>query len=222
MKKLIFLLVLLCGAIALVVVAPAQNSNLPELRTGDLIFQTSGSNQSAAILFATGSLFTHMGVIKKTGGNIVVVEAAGTVRETALSEWIERGRLNRVAVYRKQDLDDALAHKIVASMERYYGKPYDVFFSFSNDAIYCSELPFLAYREAGIQLGLVQRVSDLNVDNVLVKSLIKRRWKSHVPCRAEGLNFEQCYNQILSQQLITPVSIAEDSKLQLVFSNYPF
>ncbi|UDF02895.1 YiiX/YebB-like N1pC/P60 family cysteine hydrolase [Asticcacaulis sp. AND118] len=54
---------------------------MPDLRDGDLIFQTSRSQQSKAILVASRSLYTHMGIVKHTSSGWMVVEAVGPVKE---------------------------------------------------------------------------------------------------------------------------------------------
>jgi hypothetical protein len=194
---------------------------MPPLKDGDLIFQTSTSDQSAAILAASGSLYSHMGVIKQAPDGLKVIEAAATVRETPLSKWIARGLLRRVAVYRDPELTVSQAQKIIAESEALIGRSYNIFFSFETDAIYCSELPWIAYGKAGIALGKVEKISDLNVDNLLARRLIERRWRQHPACRARGLDLADCSRLILDQTLITPASIARDPKLTLVYSNYP-
>lgn len=197
------------------------NGHYPPLQNGDLIFQTSTSSQSSAILVATADPFTHMGIIKNDGKSIVVIEAAGKVRETPLKDWVNRGVLKRVAIYRDPKLTPEQAKQVISSANAYYGKSYDIFFSFNNDTIYCSELPYLAYKNAGISIGKVQKISELNFDNALVKKLIKQRWKRHSECKAKKYDFEKCYEYILNQDLVTPASIAKDVQFERIYSNYP-
>jgi len=163
-----------------------------------------------------------MGIVKNDGKTIKVIEAAATVRETALQEWINRGLLKRIAIYRDPDLTQEQAKQILSAARDLYGKPYDIFFSFDNDAIYCSELPYLAYKAAGISIGKIQKISDLHFDNFLVKKIVQQRWQRHPECKAKQYNFEQCYSYILDQDLVTPASIASDGKFKRVYSNYPF
>jgi hypothetical protein len=202
--------------------ATTTAATLPLLQDGDLIFQTSRSNQSKAIFIATQHPYTHMGIIRHRNNTIYVMEAAGKVQETPLNIWINQGFLQRVAVYRMPNLSSQQVNRILASATHFYGKPYDKFFSFQKDALYCSELPYYAYHEAGIALGKVQTLSELNFDNFLVKQLIRERWKLHPECRAQHYSFEQCYAYILAQPLITPASIGKDAQLQPIYSNYPF
>jgi hypothetical protein len=216
---IVFTVVLLiCLSILLHTTIPSE---YPELRSGDLIFQTSTSNQSGAIFVATANAYTHMGIIKKNGSNIVVIEAVGTVRETPLKDWVNRALFKRVAIYRDPTLTPSQAKQILAKAKTYYGRAYDIFFSFNNNAMYCSELPYLAYKGAGIPIGKVQKVSELNFDNWLVKKLIKARWQRHEECKSEAYDFEKCFQHILNQDLITPASIARDSRFEKIYSNYP-
>ena len=220
MRKVLAISVVFLGFAAAALYATA-NVSYPPLQDGDLIFQTSTSGQSSAILFATANFYTHMGIIKNDGKNAVVIEAAATVRETALADWVSRGVFRRVAIFRDVSLTPEQAKRVLSSAEGFYGKPYDIFFSLENDAIYCSELPYLAYKAAGIAIGKLQKISDLNIDNFLVKRLIARRWQRHAECALRQYDFEKCYNYILNQDVVTPASIANDNQFKKIYSNYP-
>ena len=193
----------------------------PPLQDGDLIFQTSTSSQSNAIIFATGSAFSHMGVIKNANGAITVIEAAAKVKETPLRAWVNRGLLRRVAIYRDQRLTPETARQLLSYSRTLYGKPYGLFFSFNNDAIYCSELPYLAYKAVGLDIGKAQKISALNIDNMIARKLIQSRWQRDSECAERGYDFDRCYEYILNQSLVTPVSIANDPNLRMIYSNYP-
>ncbi|HLQ19870.1 MAG TPA: YiiX/YebB-like N1pC/P60 family cysteine hydrolase, partial [Tabrizicola sp.] len=71
---------------------PAQAQDLPPLQRGDVIFQNSRSAQSLAILLATDSPFTHVGIVDfGADGGPVVLEAVKTTRETPLADWVDHG-----------------------------------------------------------------------------------------------------------------------------------
>ena len=80
------------------------NSNV-EFQTGDIIFQTSNTNQSYAIMWASKSLYSHVGVIEVEGTNTYVIEAISKVGRTPLNEWIERGRFGLYSLFRYQNLN---------------------------------------------------------------------------------------------------------------------
>lgn len=192
---------------------------LPDLRDGDLIFQTSRSQQSKAILIASRSLYTHMGIVKQSSTGWMVVEAVGPVKETPLREWKERGKFARIAVYRPKVLTSHQREQVFSEAKRLYGRPYDVYFSFENRAIYCSELAYLAFDAAGIELGERQRLGDLGVLEGPAKDLLAKRAIVDPECR--GLDRKACMSKVLVRELVTPVSIARDQDLKRVYSNYP-
>lgn len=71
-----------------------------EPRDGDIIFHTSRSAQSLAIQKATGSRYSHMGIVYVKDGAASVFEAVEPVKLTPLTEWIARGVGGRYVVKR--------------------------------------------------------------------------------------------------------------------------
>lgn len=195
----------------------AQPRNEP-LAEGDLIFQNSRGSQSAAVLAATGSAYTHMGIVVRRGDEIVVLEAGPTVREVPLARWIASGVDGAHAIYRKDGLGDDQRSAIIDAARRYLGRPYDIFFDFEGDAIYCSELPFLAFGAVGIRIGKVQSVSELSMGSAAAQRPIAERWRKHPRCA--GLNMKDCLAAIMNQKLITPASIAADPQFRLIRSSF--
>jgi hypothetical protein len=197
--------------------------DLPPLKNGDIVFQTSRSSQSSAILLASMSAYSHMGIIEIAGdGSQLVVEAVGPVKSTPLDVWIKRGLGRRVAIKRVPTLSTEQSKSILQAAHRYDGLPYDLFFMSTRDQIYCSELISLAFKKgASLTLGKPQKAQELYLDNFAAKRLIAKRWQKHPLCQsAQTITFETCYAKILEQELITPDSIFNDPKLELIFSNY--
>jgi len=219
MKRIVLVFILIVAGLTGGIYASLP-TDVPPLQDGDLVFQTLLDSRSRTVIVATGSLYAHMGIIKKSGPQTVVIEAIGPVKETDYDQWVKRGLLRRVAIFRDRNLTPKQSEDILTAAKNFYGRPYDIFFSFNNEAIYCSELAYLTYKNAGLSIGKLQKVSDLHADNFLVKKLIERRWRRDPECR--GYDFEQCYRHILDQKLITPVSIARDPQLTKIYSNYPF
>ncbi len=191
----------------------------PALRSGDLIFQTSWSSQADAIIMATGSPYSHVGVVEMKGSEAYVVEAIKKVSRTPLASWISRGRGGQYSVFRYRGLNSKQENRIVNAAKSYIGRKYDPFFTFTNEQIYCSELVWLAFRNVGLEVGRKQRIRELRIDNASVERLVQDRWRAHPLCRGLS-NFRQCWNVLLDDQLVTPVSQADDTRLERVFSNY--
>jgi hypothetical protein len=194
----------------------------PVLKDGDIIFQTSRSGQSRAIMFASRSLYSHMGIVKNSGKGWVVVEATGPVKETPLRQWIHKGWQHRIAVYRYKGLSGSQKNRIFTEAYSLYGRKYDPYFSFTNNSIYCSELVFTAFKAADINLGRIQTIGDLATDMGFVKTLMNRRIKSDPECLSKNMTGEACLKLVRQRKLVTPKAIARDRQLQRVYSNYPF
>lgn len=194
-----------------------------QLLSGDIVFQTSKSAQSYPIMWATKSVYSHVGIVEVRKNKIFVIEAAAGVTRVPLQEWIDRGRFKRFTVMRMGNLSSQQRDAIVAAAKAYMGRPYDIYFTSGNGSIYCSELVALAYQDAGIPVGDWQRIRELDVENILVRGLVRRRWRSHPLCREHRRSletFEECWELILDDKLISPDGIAADSRLKTVYSNY--
>lgn len=226
--KYIIFLILIGGIIgfAWVSLTRVSSDDLPPLKTGDIVFQTTNTTQTLAILFASGSIYAHTGLVNVSAdGSVTVIEAAEPVREVPLDEWIDQGVGGRITIKRLPELSDEQAKRVIESARTHKGKPYDFLFHFDRDTIYCSELVYYAFQDgAKLDLGEVDRISDLNVDNFAVQKIIEQRWQDHPVCQEQGAtDYETCYDVIMSQTIITPAALAEDKRLELIFSNYsPF
>lgn len=199
--------------------------DLPPLRNGDIVFQESGSSQTKAIALASRSLYTHVGIVElDAAGRVQVIEAGAQVRTTPIEDWISRGTAGRLTIKRVRGLSEDDAKKAIAAAHVYDGRPYDFYFHDDKETIYCSELVHRAFAEgAGLSIGKVEHVRDLNIDNAAVRSIIEARWQRHPLCANSAANdFAGCYKIILDQTLVTPAAIARDPKLDLVFSNFSF
>jgi hypothetical protein len=207
--------------IALIFLAlPAIAEEMSALRTGDLVFQSSTSGQSAAVFAATGHPYTHMGIVRMTGDGPVVLEAWSTVRETPLAAWMRQGDGRQVTVLRDRRLDAGQAQAMVGAAREYLGRPYDIFFLFGNEGIYCSELPWLAYQAIGLPLGDVQQFGELNVVDAAVRGLIEDRWQRDPVCAEQASTAKECLSFLLERDMITPAAVAADPNMQLIYSTF--
>lgn len=198
--------------------ANAGAEEFDDFRQGDLIFQETTGRQSIAVKAATGSDYTHMGIVRITGGGPVVIEAGRTVTETPLEDFVARGSGKRFAIYRLSGLSEANAHRVIEEAYKDMDKPYDLYFRMDADSIYCSELPYRAFKAAGLPIGKVEKVGDLNISVAAAVALIDRRWQQHPDCK--GGSKEACVAKLNDQYIVTPISIARDAKLERVFSNF--
>jgi len=218
-------LFLLMGSFALWLRVTAADVNaLPPLKTGDIVFQTDSSGQALAIILASGSPFSHVGIVHADqAGKPVVWEAVGPVKATPLAEWVAHGRGGRLQVMRfAAPLPATDWQKVFNWIKKQQGKPYDVYFTDGDDSFYCSELVHDALKAAlGITLGEPQTVASLNLDNAPVRKLIATRWQNYPLCKGgKAKDFDACFDIIKAQSLITPAALAADARLETVYSNY--
>ena len=173
------------------------------LRDGDIIFHTSRSAQSLAIQRATHSPYSHMGIVLFRDGQPFVFEAIATVRYTPLGRWTARGEGGRYVVRRlKQPLTAAQAAKLRASAASYAGKPYDLYFEWSDARIYCSELVWKMYRDAlRIELGSRQKLRDFDLTDATVRAKLHERYGKLIP---------------REEPVISPAAVFDSALLQTV------
>jgi hypothetical protein len=154
-----------------------------ELRDGDIIFHTSRSAQSLAIQRATHSPYSHVGVIFLRDGKPQVLEAISTVQYTPLAKWIARGERGRYVVKRlKRPLSAAQRGQLNAAARQFAGKSYDLYFEWSDERIYCSELVWKLYdRALGVQLGGLQKLREFDLADAAVRARLRERYGKNVP-----------------------------------------
>lgn len=202
---------------------PIAAKDRPSLKTGDIVFQKTNTNASDAIMLASGTVYTHVGIVEvDDSGRELVIEAVGPVQVVPLADWIGKGEGDKVTVKRIKDLDEDQAKQAIAHARLYLGLPYDHFFYESRDQIYCSELVYLAFKDGpGLTVGREEKVRELNIDTGSAQTLIRQRWKSHPLCKEKSAkSFDACYRLILEQTLVTPASIARDAQMELVFTSF--
>ncbi|MFC4158194.1 YiiX family permuted papain-like enzyme [Chitinimonas lacunae] len=181
-------------------------SEMPRLQDGDLIFHQSTSAQSLAIQRATGSPYSHMGIVLWRDGKPYVFEAVATVRYTPLERWIGRGAGRRFVVKRLRDADKQLTPAALARLRheasRLRGKPYDLTFEWSDRRIYCSELVWKMYQRAlGLEIGRLQRIRDFSLEDPAVRRKLRERYGRQVP---------------LDEPVVSPRAMLESALLETV------
>ena len=182
-----------------------------ELQNGDLIFQTSLSRQSKAIQVSTKSKYSHCGLVFRKEDDTInwfVLEAVQPVKWTPLEKWIARGKDGKFVIKRLQTdpkLPEPMLLKLRKTAARYLDRNYDLTFEWSDDKIYCSELIWKVYKETtGIEVGKLQKLSDFDLTNEMVKKIMKERYGENVP---------------MNETVISPQAIFESKNLKTIKEN---
>ncbi|MDF2519156.1 MAG: peptidoglycan peptidase [Sphingobacterium sp.] len=186
-----------------------SSAMLPQLKDGDMIFQSSVSPQCKAVQLATGSPYSHCGLIFHEDGKPYVLEAVQPVTVTSMMDWIARGKNKHYVIKRLKEADKVLSTEVLAKMKgigkEFLGKNYDATFEWSDNRIYCSELIWKIYqRGAGIEVGKLEKLKDFDLSSVEVKSKLKERYGNRIP---------------LEETVISPASIFNSKLLTTVASN---
>lgn len=171
--------------------------SLADPRTGDVIFHSSRSAQSRDIEAVTGSRFSHCGVVEVTPEGTFVWEAAGTVRRRPFMNFAEAGRGHRYELLRlERPLGESALSHMSAELRRLEGRPYDRLFQPGDARIYCSELVWLVYKAAGIELCAMRRFGSYPIARRM--EAIRQRWGKDPP---------------LDQLMVSPQDLADSEHL---------
>ncbi len=163
----------------------SKSVNAP-FQSGDLIFQSSTAGQGQAIQLATHSKYSHVGILFEREGQLVVYEAVQPVKITPLHDFIHRDKNGAYVVKRLKNAKEVLTPEVLQKMKaigkRFLGKNYDLYFEWSDERIYCSELVWKMYKEAtGLEIGKLQPLSDFDLTHPAVKEKIRERYGQNIP-----------------------------------------
>ena len=195
--------------LAIVLLGSCSSRAQPNVAEGDIIFQTSRSAQSLAIQRATGSPYSHMGLILFQNRRPMVLEAVSPVKYTPLEDWIARGegghyvlkRLNNASVV----LNPESVERIKRAAGKLLGRPYDLSFEWSDDRMYCSEIVWKLFdRVLKVQLGELQTLGDFDLSDPLVKKKMEERYGQQIP---------------LGERVISPAAMFASPSLETVSEN---
>ncbi|WP_246034089.1 YiiX family permuted papain-like enzyme [Flavobacterium sangjuense] len=183
---------------------------LEKIQDGDIIFQTSESRQCEAVRIATNSKFSHCGIIYEIKGEKYVYEAVQPVKITPLKEWISHGKGNNYLVKRLKNANTLLKPDILEKMKSYgsqfKNKDYDLYFEWSDDKIYCSELVWKIYKNgANIELCKLESLKNFNLNNPKVKAILVERYGNKIP---------------LEEQVVAPSQLVDSPILETVIDTY--
>ena len=181
--------------------ATATGRNVqPRFQDGDIVLQTSQSSQSQAIQLATHSKWSHVGIIFHRGSTPYVYEARGPVGFRSLRDFVLSGVGGKYLVRRlRQGLSFSDVQKLSQEGQKFLSKPYDIYFEWTNERIYCSELVWKMYKNAlGVTIGALQKLGDYDLSSPQVQKIIVERYGSDVP---------------LNEDVISPEAIASESSV---------
>lgn len=175
----------------------------PDLREGDIIFTSGGSEFGKALQLATHSPYTHVGIVLKRNNQLYVLEAAQSVAYTPVNEFISRDSKYVVKRLKNPEL---LTPQILTRMEKlgetYKGKNYDYGFLWTDEELYCSELVWKIYKSAaGITLGEPKKLREYDLKYPEVQKQIKEKYNGVIP---------------MEEPMVAPGTIFESQLLEII------
>jgi Permuted papain-like amidase enzyme, YaeF/YiiX, C92 family len=153
------------------------SAGVPALREGDILFTSSERGQGEAIIAATGSPYTHCGVVFEREGKLMVLEAVQPVRVSTLAAFMANGRKEHFVAKRlKTPVKPEAYRKARAWATAQVGRDYDLRFGWDDAKLYCSELVWKIYQKAGVELCAPKRFRDYDLQRPAVRRIIDQRY----------------------------------------------
>lgn len=166
-----------CVALAISSVLTADAASAANLRDGDIVFSGSTAGQGGAIIAATGSPYTHCGIVFFHAGKLMVLEAVHPVGVVSLETFKSRCKPGNFLARRlKTALAPANYQMARTWAEAQIGKNYDARFLWNDQTMYCSELVWKIYQRGGVELCALRRFRDYHLDDPKVRKIIEERY----------------------------------------------
>jgi hypothetical protein len=180
-----------------------------DIRTGDIIFHESWSEQGKAVNHLARGKYSHAGIIIVYYNNILVLEATARVKVSKLRTFIKRGVGRHFIVRRLKDYNNLINKKTLKKLERigrrYIGKRYDYFFQWHDDRIYSAELIWkVFYKGVGIRLSGFRRLGSFDLTHPYIIKFMDLKFGDNIP---------------LDEPVVTPDMIFNSGKLVTVYEN---
>ncbi len=194
--------------------------------SGSLIFQQRQDLEGTALSLATDSPYTHVGIIRITGGGPYVMQSSAAtngVEEVPLEEFINSGVDQKFAIYvTMQDYRPEGQLNSPASLAAYdyYNRPYDYYYQQDSLAIYSAELIFKIFKDTGHPIGKLRKIGDLNFDTEVGRKFFLNNWRERPDCRSKELSRKACWDRIKTEFIIVPKDLANDKKLKLYMTTF--
>lgn len=174
-----FLRVAVLAALALLSSTLADETRKYALQEGDIVFTSSARGQGRAIIDATGSRYTHCGIVLIQNGKPMVLEAVEPVSITPLERFVSVSAPGTFMARRLKSPVEPAAYEEAKSWGRsLLGKKYDHQFLWDDERMYCSELVWKIFEKAGIRLCEPNQLGDYALDKPSVRQAIVEKYGS--------------------------------------------
>jgi uncharacterized protein YycO len=106
----------------------------------------------------------------------------------------------------KAVLNTTVLEKMKSYGNQFNNKDYDLYFEWTDNKMYCSELVWKIYKNgAGIELCGLESLKSFNLENDLVKEILKERYGNTIP---------------LEEKVVAPSQLVDSPLLETVIDTY--
>ena len=166
-----------CLALTALPTLHAKESPAFDLREGDIVFSSSARGQGEAVIAATGSPYTHCGIVFEKDGQLMVLEAVQPVGVTTLKDFIAHSRPEIFTARRlKFTVTPEARQKAREWALAQIGRDYDARFAWDDGKLYCSELVWKIYQHAGVELCPPRHFRDYDLQRPAVRKIVEQRY----------------------------------------------
>jgi hypothetical protein len=103
----------------------------------------------------------------------------------------------------KELLTVATLQKMKTYGKQFLNKDYDLYFGWSDDKIYCSELVWKIYKSgANIELCNLEKLKSFNLENPKVKAILEQRYGKNIPLNEDVVAPSQIVNSKIVETII--------------------
>ncbi|MDI9338964.1 MAG: YiiX/YebB-like N1pC/P60 family cysteine hydrolase [Sediminibacterium sp.] len=161
------------------------NAQEIKVRNGDIVFIQNPSGQGKAIQLATGSNYTHVGIVFFEKGKPMVYHAVEPVSVNTLDEFIGMSSDGKCSIKRLKDtslLNTEIINAMRMEAKSKLGVHYDIGFNWSDKELYCSEFVWkLYYHALKLEIGSPRPLKEFNLKHPIVKQIMEQRYGNAIP-----------------------------------------
>jgi hypothetical protein len=179
----------------------------PHFKEGDVVFLVAPTPHTDPVLLATKSNYGHVGIILKHNGELMFFEAISPVKSTPIAPWLKKQEGKHFVVKRLKNAESVLTAQSLSGLDSlastFEGRPYDSWYNWSDEKLYCSELVWKLYhRIVGIDLCSLRKLKDYDLTPPEVQKKLKERFPEGAP---------------LEETVVSPQDLFESTSLTSVY-----
>jgi hypothetical protein len=182
---------------------------LPPVFEGDIVMQISDNPQHVAFGKACGSKYNHVGIIfiRPRDRMYVVMELNDSVTATALTAWKDRGQGGHIALLRLKNSNQLLNEKKTERLKKgakgFRGVKQDYYYSWSDDALYSTELVWKMYNNA-LKISICEpgTLGEWDLTGLLMHGQLTKKYGTAIP---------------KDEKVVSPDAIYRSSKLEVIY-----